>query len=67
MNGIIKSINKEKNFGFIRNDKGKEYFFHSSGLMDADFQSLENGQPVNFEDTETSKGPRAENVYLGNE
>jgi len=65
MTGTIKRLIQDKQFGFIRDEKGKEYFFHSSGLKNAQFAALQEGQEVTFEDTDGVKGPRAEDIYVG--
>ena len=31
-NGKVKFYNKEKKFGFIAGDDGKDYFFHATGI-----------------------------------
>ena len=64
MTGTIKTINMEKGFGFIIGEDGKEYFFHRSGLKNAQLSDLERGTEVTFEDAEGAKGPRAEDIYV---
>jgi len=64
MTGRIKNVNKEKGFGFILGEDGKEYFMHRSALKNAQFEALERGQDVTFEETEGQKGPRAEDIYI---
>ena len=57
--GTVKFFNVSKGFGFIiEKDSGKEYFVHSSGLID---QISENDK-VQFELTEGRKGLNAVNV-----
>ncbi len=57
--GTVKFFNVSKGFGFItEKDSGKEYFVHSSGLID---QITENDK-VEFELTEGRKGLNAVNV-----
>lgn len=64
MTGTIKKVDKEKGFGFILGQDKQEYFFHRSAVKNAEFSSLERGQEVTFEDSEGSKGLRAEDVYV---
>ena len=64
MNGTVKKIVSDKGFGFIKGEDGKEYFFHRSSLKNADFESLEQGTSVTFEDAEGTKGPRAEDINI---
>lgn len=61
--GKVKSIQKDKGFGFIRDDNGGEYFFHRSGCLDA-FDKLTPGKKVEFESVASPKGLRAEGVRL---
>ena len=64
MNGTVKRIVTDKGFGFILADDGKEYFFHSSSVMDGRYNALTEGQKVSFDPTSSSKGPRAEDVQI---
>jgi len=64
MKGKIKTLVKDKNFGFIKAEDGKEYFFHHSALKNVAFADLTVGQEVEFEDTEGAKGPRAEDIFV---
>jgi CspA family cold shock protein len=59
--GTIKRIVREKGFGFIRGDRGDEYFFHRSGI-EGDFDRLSEGQAVTFEEEPSQKGLRAGHV-----
>ena len=59
--GTIKKLISDKGFGFIAGDNG-ELFFHRSAVQDADFDSLREGQSVDYEEGHGPKGPRAENV-----
>lgn len=62
MDGTIKRLALDKGFGFIRTQGGLEYFFHRSAVQDTTFDQLAEGDPVTFDPTEGTKGPRAENV-----
>ena len=59
--GTIKRIARDKGFGFIRDANGQEYFFHRSAVQGS-FDSLTEGQRVNFDEEDSPKGPRANNV-----
>lgn len=56
--GTIKKLVGDKGFGFIAGDKG-DLFFHLSALQDVQFEDLEIGQTVEYEEGEGPKGPRA--------
>ena len=64
MTGVIKKLVKDKKFGFIKGDRGVEYFFHSSAIKNARFEELGEGQEVTFEVGEGAKGPRAEDIFV---
>jgi cold shock protein len=63
MTGTIKRLLTEKRCGFIRGTDGVDYFFHQYALKNCAFSDLVEGREVSFEDTESDKGPRAEDVY----
>jgi CspA family cold shock protein len=60
--GRIKKMVRERGFGFIRGDDGKEVFFHRSGLNTSDYDSLSEGDVVEYVIQEGPRGARAENV-----
>lgn len=62
MKGKIKRLIKERGFGFITTEDGKEVFFHRSALEEENFDALEEGASVEFDLEEGPKGPRAINV-----
>lgn len=56
MKGQIVTL-KEKGFGFIRSEELEDnLFFHASDLENAEFNSLEEGQEVEFEVSEGRDG-----------
>lgn len=62
--GKIKKIIRDRGFGFISDTDGKEVFFHQSSLEGVEFNTLNEGQAVEFEVEKTPKGPRAINVRV---
>jgi len=60
--GTIKKMVRDRGFGFIRGDDGKEVFFHRSGLNAADYDGLSEGDSVEYVVQEGPRGARAENV-----
>jgi len=63
--GIVKWFNEAKGFGFIeREDGAKDCFVHYSALQSSGFRTLSEGDRVEFDVVEGSKGPAAENVTL---
>lgn len=61
--GTIKTVNKERGFGFIKVEGSDDVFFHSSECGDK-FDTLDIGQAVEFEQKpgDNGKGPKAKNV-----
>ena len=62
--GKIKKVMRERGFGFISDTDGREVFFHQSGLVEAKFDALNEGQEVEFEIEKSQKGPRAINIRI---
>ena len=60
--GRIKKLVRERGFGFVRGDDGKEVFFHRSGLGSTDYDTLSEGDVVEYVVQEGPRGARAENV-----
>ena len=63
MTGVVKKLEHERGFGFVRDPKsGTEYFFHYTALPGKldDFKALTVGQQVTFEvdPKPNDKGPR---------
>ncbi|MCH7529914.1 cold shock domain-containing protein [Patescibacteria group bacterium] len=53
----------DKGYGFIKTeDSDKDLFFHSNEVQGTDFNSLKEGDEVEFEVTEGQKGPQAVKV-----
>jgi CspA family cold shock protein len=61
--GTVKWFNDQKGFGFITPDGGdKDCFVHHSGIQAEGFKTLSEGDRVEFEIVEGTKGPAAESV-----
>ncbi len=61
--GTVKWFNNEKGFGFItREDGGKDCFVHHTAIQGQGYRSLNEGDRVEFEETQGPKGPSAQNV-----
>lgn len=64
MKGTVKWFDSKKGYGFITAEDGKEIFVHFSGIVKEGFKSLNEGQAVEFEIGEGSKGEQAVNVTV---
>jgi cold shock protein len=62
MQGKVKWFNAEKGYGFIEREGGEDVFVHYTAIQMEGFKSLEEGQEVEFEIVEGSRGPQAANV-----
>jgi len=60
--GRVKWFNNSKGYGFIELEGGKDVFVHFSAIQGSGYRSLEEGQAVEFEVTQGTKGPQASNV-----
>ena len=61
--GTVKWFNAAKGYGFItRNQGGEDVFVHFSAIQSEGYKSLNEGQSVEFEVKQGSKGLQAENV-----
>ena len=65
--GTIARLLLDKGFGFIRDERGIEHFFHRGSVRGAVFEQLREGQRVEFTPEESQKGPRAGDVRLVDE
>ncbi len=62
--GKIKKLIRDRGFGFISTPDEKEVFFHRSGLVDIQYDALNEGQEVEFDVENSPKGVRAINVSI---
>ena len=60
--GKVKWFSAEKGYGFIERETGGDVFVHFSAIQSDGFRTLEEGQPVEFEEVEGARGPQAANV-----
>ena len=47
--GVIRRLIRDRVFGFIKTERGEDIFFHRSQLQGIDYNSLREGQQVEFE------------------
>jgi CspA family cold shock protein len=64
--GPIIRIVRDRGFGFVRTENGSEIFFHHSTLPPGVFDTLQEGQEIEFdvENDPRGRGQRAANVRL---
>ncbi len=62
MRGTVKWFNDSKGYGFIQQPEGDDVFVHFSAIAVEGFRTLAEGEEVEFEVSESDKGPQATNV-----
>jgi CspA family cold shock protein len=62
--GTVKWFNPDKGYGFIAVDGGKDVFVHFSAIQSDGYRSLDEGQRVEFEITQSDRGQQAEKVIV---
>lgn len=60
--GKVKWFNAEKGYGFITSEDGKDVFVHYSAIQSDGYKTLDEGASVQFDVTESDRGPQASNV-----
>lgn len=60
--GTVKWFNDTKGFGFISQETGDDVFVHYTAITGEGFKTLKEGEEVEFDVVEGSKGPQAANV-----
>ncbi|HUP19552.1 MAG TPA: cold-shock protein [Gemmatimonadota bacterium] len=60
--GQVKWFDAQKGFGFIERPDGSDIFVHYSDIVGSGFRTLNEGQKVEFQVTQSTKGPQAVNV-----
>lgn len=60
--GAVKWFDAQKGFGFIERPDGSDIFVHYSDIVGSGFRTLSEGQKVQFEIGQSSKGPQAVKV-----
>ena len=63
--GTIKKLVTERGFGFIKTN-GQDLFFHNSEVQNGAFDSLQEGQTVDYEEGQGKQGPCATAVKPAN-
>ena len=60
--GNVKWFNEAKGYGFIERESGGDVFVHFSAITGGGFKALQEGDKVEFEVLQDTKGPKAVNV-----
>lgn len=62
--GRVSKLFPEEDYGFILTPDVREVYFHRNSLVDAEFDDLEPGTRVWFEEEQGVEGPQASTVHL---
>lgn len=62
MQGKVKKFNKEKGYGFIKLEDGRDVFFHYSQLVMQGFKTIDENVEVEFDMVEGDRGLQAHNI-----
>jgi CspA family cold shock protein len=60
--GTVKWFNNAKGYGFLGRDSGPDVFVHYSSIQREGYKSLKEGDEVEFDIIQGSKGPQADQV-----
>jgi cold shock protein len=60
--GTVKWFNNAKGYGFLGRDGGADVFVHYSSIQREGYKSLKEGDEVEFDIIQGSKGPQADQV-----
>lgn len=62
--GRVKVWKQDEGYGFIERPNGADVFIHISQLQENGIESLTQGQAIQFEIEETTRGPQARNIDI---
>lgn len=65
--GTVKWFNAAKGYGFITGEDGVDVFCHFSALQMDGYKTLVEGQPVEFDVVDGTKGPQASKTFSNGE
>ncbi len=64
MQGKVKWFSKQKGYGFIEQENGEDIFVHFQSVVGEGFRTLEEGQNVEFDVIQGTRGVQASNVMV---
>lgn len=62
--GTVKWFNNQKGYGFIEYNEEDDVFVHFTGINMDGYKALNEGQAVEFDIVDGSRGPQATNVNV---
>ncbi|HWQ52095.1 MAG TPA: cold shock domain-containing protein [Bryobacteraceae bacterium] len=65
MQGTVQKFLDEKGYGWVLDSKGRKFFVHHTNIIgQRGRRTLNSGDMVTFDETETERGPVAVNVFV---
>jgi CspA family cold shock protein len=61
--GTVKWFNNAKGYGFLGREGGADVFVHYSSIQREGYKSLKEGDEVEFDIIQGTKGPQADQVF----
>ena len=61
---IIQLVEDDGGYGFIRDEQGREFFFHAHSVLGEKYSRLQVGTEVKFSEKQGNEGPQATSVDL---
>ena len=62
--GTVKWFSSQKGYGFISDEEGNDIVVHFSGIVADGFKTLSDGAKVQYEVSQSERGPQAVNVSV---
>ena len=62
--GTVKWFNNAKGFGFLGRTDGNDVFVHHTSIQADGFRTLKEGDEVEFDIVQGTKGPQADQVFV---
>jgi CspA family cold shock protein len=62
--GVIKWFNNAKGYGFIGREDGPDLFVHYSSIQQDGYKTLREGDQIEFDVVQGTKGPQADQVVV---
>jgi cold shock CspA family protein len=62
--GLVVRLFREEGYGFLKTIDGRDVYFHQNAVLTGDFERLDLGTQVRFEETMGEMGPQATTVQI---
>jgi cold shock CspA family protein/ribosome-associated translation inhibitor RaiA len=62
--GLVARLFREEGYGFLKSTDGRDVYFHQNSVLNGDFDRLEIGTGVQWQEQEGEEGPQASSVRI---